>query len=150
MAGVGIGREHDEEMTIFNSAGLATIEYIERENVLGRVREKAPWFKSEWDKIEKDFKCVGTTYAIGLEGGTLLVKDKVKHEPFSDYGPLDPLVREVGLKKGVPIFPFHGIIAVCPALNATDEELVKIMDVIREALAEIDRRFLSSQRGDEV
>ena len=55
MAGVGIGREHDEEMTIFNSAGLATIEYIERENVLGRVREKAPWFKSEWDKIEKDF-----------------------------------------------------------------------------------------------
>lgn len=23
MAGVGIGREHDEEMTIFNSAGLA-------------------------------------------------------------------------------------------------------------------------------
>jgi adenosylmethionine-8-amino-7-oxononanoate aminotransferase len=125
------------------AAGLATIGYLEKEDVLKRVREKATWFKSELKKLEEDFRCIGTTYSIGLLGGPIIVKDKAKREMFSDYSEVSSIIRGVGLKNGVSFsFLRPRTFIIAPVLNATDQELQKILDVLRDALTEVDRRLI--------
>jgi len=125
------------------AAGLATIECLEKENILKHVSEKAVWLKTEFKKLEKDFRCVGTTYSIGLLGGAVIVKDKAKREMFSDYSEVSSIIRGVGLKNGVSFsFLPPRTFIIAPVLNASDQELQKIIDALRDALTEVDRRLI--------
>ena len=127
------------------ACGLAVIEYMEKENILEEVKRKAALGKAENEKLEQEFKCVGTTYSVGLGFGMQLVKDKEKRETFPDEAMKDVrnVLVEVGRKNNTLIFPTaRGTVITEPSLTISDEELLKIFDVLREGLREVERRFL--------
>jgi adenosylmethionine-8-amino-7-oxononanoate aminotransferase len=124
------------------ACGLAVIEYMEKENILEQVKRKAAFGKDENEKIEREFKCVGTTYSTGLEFGMQLVKDKEKREKFSNPEELQKVISEVGYANGVIIYAAHGTVVNAPSLTVTDEELLKIFNTTKRGLEEIERSLL--------
>jgi adenosylmethionine-8-amino-7-oxononanoate aminotransferase len=124
------------------AAGLAVIEYIERENILEQVREKSRWLQSEFEKMEKDFRCVGATHCLGLYLGVEIVANKETRERIPDFKRVAKVIKEVGIKRGVTLHASQGHYPFSPALTATKEELQHMVDTLREAFAEVDRQFL--------
>jgi len=124
------------------ACGLAVIEYIEKHNILDEVKRKGALGKAWNEKLEQDFRCVGTTYSIGLEFGMQLVKDKKKRERFTDEGAVSKVLAEVGRKNNILLVPFHGVVLIAPSLTIPDEELLRIFDTVREGLTEVERQFL--------
>ncbi|MFC2017552.1 aspartate aminotransferase family protein [Chloroflexota bacterium] len=124
------------------ACGLAVIEYIEKHNILAEVKRKGALGKVWNEKLEQDFKCVGTTYSIGLEFGMQLVKNKKKRERFTDEDAVSKVLIEVGRKNNILLVPFHGVVLIAPSLTITDEELLRIFDTVREGLTEVERQFL--------
>ena len=124
------------------AGSLAVIEYIEKHNILDEVKRKGALGKALNKKLEQDFKCVGTTYSIGLEFGMQLVKDKKKREKFTNEDAVGKVLAEVGLKNNILIHSFHGVVLIAPSLTITDEELLRIFNTVREGLGEVERQFL--------
>ena len=124
------------------ACGLAVIEYMERENILEKVKKKALVGKTENEKLEHEFQSVGITYSIGLEFGMQLVKDKERRERFPDEDAIGKVLIEVGRKNSTLISPFHGAVVTAPSLTITDEELVRIFDTLRKGLKEVEEKFL--------
>lgn len=124
------------------AAGLAVIEFMEKEHILDRVNEKAVWMKSQAKILEKECEVVGAAYAIGMTLGFQLVKNKGTKERFSDFNAVAKVIKDVGRKNNVAFFPFHGHVSIMPDLTATDQELERIVDALLEALKEVERKFL--------
>jgi len=118
------------------AAALKTIEIYKRDKIIEHVQKVAPVFAERIRRLD-DHPLVGNTRSIGLLGGVELVADKKTRRLF------DPK-QSVGVNC-VANLHRHGVInravggdviAFCPPLIVTAQEINAIFDIMEKALDE--------------
>jgi len=118
------------------AAALKTIEIYKRDKIIEHVRKVAPIFAERIRRFEQH-PLVGSTRSVGLLGGVELVADKKTRRLFD-------LKKSVGVncvgnlhRLGVINRAVGGdILAFCPPLVITAEEINAMFDVVEKALDE--------------
>lgn len=116
------------------AAALASIDIIERENLLQCARERGAQFQRELeDLLELDV--VGEVHHIGLMVGVHLVRDKATKEPL--LGIDEELAHDIRRESGVILHVGRGTIILTPPLVITEEEVTRTVQAIRTALLRV-------------
>ena len=118
------------------AAALANLDIIEREDLIGEVRRKAPYFKRRLESLTA-LPIVGEVRAVGLMAAVELVRDKAAREPFPGDAKVASRVRAAALRRGVIVRPGADLIVLCPPLIVTREQIDVIVRVLGEAIAEV-------------
>jgi len=115
--------------------GVKTLEIYQKRNIIESVRARAPLFERRVHAL-KEHPLVGHTRARGLIGGIELAANKKTRTPF------DPKLG-IGMKcimllqaHGVILRAIGDVIALCPPMIITDEELDHLFDKLELALNE--------------
>jgi len=120
------------------AAALASIEVIEDENILENVRSVGNFFMTRMKKMKEEHPIIGDVKGKGFLLGIELVKDKGTKEPFPEAG---NLVYQKAFRKGLAWIPAGHILRMSPPL-IMDEKYAKMgMDIIEEAIAEVEHEF---------
>jgi putrescine aminotransferase len=118
------------------AAALANLDIIEREDLIGEARRKAPYFKRRVQTLAA-LPIVGEVRAVGLMAAVELVRDKAAREPFPPEARVASRVRAAALRRGVILRAGADLIVICPPLIVTREEIDLIVRVLGEAIAEV-------------
>jgi adenosylmethionine-8-amino-7-oxononanoate aminotransferase len=130
------------------AVGLANLDLFEREDLLGNVRAHEEGFQARLEDL-RDLPIVGDVRGAGWFWAIELVRDQATAERFERpqvqevlRGFLGPRLAELGLycrldDRGDPV------IQLSPPLVAGDDELDQIAAMLRTALAEAGKRFLT-------
>jgi adenosylmethionine-8-amino-7-oxononanoate aminotransferase len=121
------------------AVGLATMEIMEREDLIARLRTLSGPFQADLRRLEA-LPTVGEVRGIGLLGGIELVRDKRSKEPAIGLGAkVLKAARERGLLtrirtgSGDPT-PIGDTICLAPPFVSTPEQLHQIIEVLAEAI----------------
>lgn len=79
-ADVSLGHYTHEKSPLGSVAALATINYIENENLMQKVVEDGIWMKNELNRLKEQFPIIGDVRGIGLLWGLELVKNRETKE----------------------------------------------------------------------
>jgi len=83
---------------------------------------------------------VGHVRSLGLIGGVELVKDRETKESYDAGLTVARRVYLAVLSEGVILRPLPGdVIGICPPLPISEQELDKVMDTLRGAIATVSR-----------
>ncbi len=121
------------------AGGLAYLDFLERNNILGHVEELGKSMLKRLRDIEERSKIVGDVRGRGLMLGVELVFDKKSKKPAPD---LAKILRTECLKRGLIIEiggHFHNVARFLPPLVITEELAEKGLDIFEEALRTIER-----------
>src|SRR5262249_59577657 len=86
------------------AAALANLDIIEREDLIGEARRKAPYFKRRMESLAP-LPIVGEVRAVGLMAAVELVRDKAAREPFPADAKQAPRVRAAAPRGGEILRP---------------------------------------------
>ena len=149
-AGSGIyGNEKESTVSLFTThmydpliaaAGMAVIEYIEKEKLISRARELGKYILDQLREIQKESRIIGRVDGRGLYIGIELVKDKETKEPFLEAASKFYLL---GLEKGVFFPPERGtnIIGIRPPLTIERKNVDKIINVTADTIKQIEEQY---------
>ena len=119
------------------AAGLANIEIIESEKLVQKAREQGRYLQKQLATL-KDLPIVGDVRGKGLMAAVELVKDKETKEMFAAETKVVARVWERALRSGL-LTRMGGanIIAICPPLIITREQIDEMVATLRETLVAI-------------
>ena len=129
-----------------SAVALANLDIMERENLLGHVRDNSAKFRSYLERLT-DLPIVGDVRGDGYFFGLELVKDKATKETFDDdeserllRGFLSGALFEAGLycradDRGDPV------IQLAPPLIAGEAQFAEIEQILRSVLTEASNRI---------
>ena len=124
-------------MDPFNAAAaIAVIDYVQKNNLVGRARRLGSLIKSELLALSKKSENIGEIRGWGLYVGVEFVKDRKTKRPFSDG--VARLVR-YALEQGV-YFATGGegnVLKIKPPLTIDENQVEKIIDVIKEGVSHL-------------
>lgn len=127
------------------AAGVATFEVFERDGILERVRDLGSRVvEPRLREIAAAHPSVGDVRGLGLFWAIELVKDRETREPFVPFnaaGPdAAPMAAVAAACKKAGLWPFvhFNRMHVAPPLVITEDELVRGLDIIDEALSVAD------------
>jgi len=127
------------------AAGLAGIDYVEKQNLLARAAKIGEIMTRELGAIKDKSPVIGDVRVNGVLAGVEFVRDKTTREKFTDRAAVANLVVKVGLENGVllPCSTWYGdIITLMVQLTMTDDELGMVCNAIEKAAAEVEKQFL--------
>ena len=116
------------------AVALANLEIMERENLVGRVRDDVGPYLAQQFATLSDHPLVGVAETCGLMAGLVLVKDKAHKTPF-------PSELEVGMRCRAHCFA-NGLIMravgdrmiIAPPLTITHAQIDELMGLIHKVL----------------
>lgn len=115
------------------AAALANIRIIEREGLLERVRELAPYFQARLKELE-DLPLVGEVRGIGLMACVDCVADKASRNPLA-------LDKEVGSRidahchaLGLLVRPIYNMCVMSPPLIIEKPEIDRMVEILRQGI----------------
>jgi 4-aminobutyrate aminotransferase len=117
------------------AAAIATIEVIREEKLLERAQEISEWVYDRLKRMKKKYKILGDVRGLGYMIGIELIKDG--KEP---YGEGLNEVRRIALDKGLIVIgcgTFGNVIRLIPPLIITREEMERAIDILEEAIKEV-------------
>ena len=120
------------------AAALASLEVIEEEDILENVRTVGRFFLKRMEKMKEQHPIVGDVKGKGFLLGIELVKDKTTKEPFDEAG---KLVYQKAFRKGLAWIPAGHILRMSPPLIMDEKYASKGMDMIEDAIAEVEKEF---------
>ena len=120
------------------AAALACIEVIEEENLLKRSMHLGKIALKRMEKMKNEHSIVGDVRAKGCLMGIELVKNKNTKEPFNEAG---KLVYQKAFRKGLAWIPAGHILRMSPPIIMEDEVLFKGLDIIDEAIFEVEKEL---------
>ena len=120
------------------AAAYATIKVIQEEGLLENAQRLEKVIMKRLNEIEKSHLIVGDVRGKGCLFGVELVKDKSTKEPFKEAG---KLVYQKAFKKGLAWIPAGHILRMSPPLIMPEEVACKALDIIEEAIFEVEREF---------
>jgi taurine--2-oxoglutarate transaminase len=124
------------------AAGVAALEVLEEERLIERARELGEFLKGCLLEMRERHPCVGDVRSIGLFSALELVKDRTTKEPLSPLnGPQTPpmaLIAPFCREKGVDVMTRFNWLFVTPPLVISREDLELGLEVIDQALDEVD------------
>ncbi len=129
---VSLGHYTHEKSPLGSAAGLAMIEYIENENLLGKVSEDEIFVREELSRLKDQFDIIGDVRGIGLLWGIELVKDRITKEKAIKEA--EAVMYEC-LKQGLSFKVSQGnILQLCPPLIIKRRELKEAISIIEAAI----------------
>ena len=118
------------------AAGLANLDIIEREGLIGRTRKLAPYFKRRLSTLARH-AMVGEVRAAGLMGALELVADRRTKEPFAATLNVPVRIRKAAMARGVIVRASAETIVVCPPLIITQAQIDYLVSVLDEAIGTV-------------
>jgi len=135
-----IGHYTHEKSPVAAAAALATIEYIESENLLEKTREMSAFTLSELEAMKQRHSIIGDVRGLGLILGVELVRNRATME--RDTEAADQVMYE-SLKRGLSFKVAMGnVLLLAPALTITRSEMQRAMIAIEESI-----RTVVARRG---
>jgi 4-aminobutyrate aminotransferase-like enzyme len=114
---------------------LATIEYIEKYNLIENAAEQGDRFRAHLDAMQQDFPFIGEVRGMGLMQALEIVHpDKSPDAPRT--AAILNAARDAGLLIGKGGL-YGNVIRMAPHLNVTAEDIDTGCDLLREALAAV-------------
>ncbi len=116
------------------AVALKTLEIFEREDIPGQVRARAPKFGERLKRLE-DHPLVGNVRGLGLIGGVELVADKAARRLFDPGAGVGAAAARFAQERGLLTRAVGGdIIALCPPLIISEEDIDEMFDRLERAL----------------
>lgn len=117
------------------AVALRNIEIIERENLVGKVRDDVgPYLNAALKRLD-DHPLVGETRSIGLLGAVEIVADKTTAARFGGKeGNAGPVVRDFCIDNGLMVRGIRDTIVMSPPLIISHQQIDDLVDIIRRSL----------------
>jgi putrescine aminotransferase len=117
------------------AVALRNIEIIERENLVGKVRDDVgPYLNAALKRLD-DHPLVGETRSIGLLGAVEIVADKKTAARFGGKeGNAGPVVRDFCIENGLMVRGIRDTIVMSPPLVISRQQIDDLVDIIRRSL----------------
>lgn len=115
-----------------------TLEIYEKRNIVGHVRSVQPAFEARVARLA-DHPLVGHTRACGLIGAVELVANKSDKRAFDAAAGIGAAVVAAAQRNGLILRALAGdIVAFCPPLIITNEQVNEMFDAVEKALDEVE------------
>ncbi len=130
---ISLGHYTHEKSPLGAVAALGTISFLEKENILEKVREDEQYLKSSMASLQLKYPLIGDVRGMGLLWGLELVKDKKTKKKAIEEA---EVVMYECLKRGLSYKVSAGnVLQLSPALTISRKELKKALDILDESLA---------------
>ena len=120
------------------AVALRTLEIYEELNLFSHVVKITPKFQERVNKLGT-FEFVGEARGIGLIAALEIVKNKDTKENFDPYGKAGKQIAEICQKNGLIVRAIGDVIAICPPLIITEEQVNEMFDILEASLAEFEK-----------
>ena len=132
-----LGHYTHEKSPVGCAAALATIDYIEANNLVQHTRELGRHCLKRMQAMKDRHPLIGDVRGLGLFLGIELVKDRQTQERAGDEA---EAVMYAALSKGISFkLTMGNIITLTPALIITREEMDQALNIIEECIAEVEK-----------
>jgi len=132
-----LGHYTHEKNPVACAAALATINFIESENLPARAAELGRYALRRMEEMKERRPLIGDVRGLGLLMGIELVKDRTTRERAVEEA---ERVMYAALSRGLSFKVTMGnILTLTPSLTIVKEEMDKALDIIDECLAEVDK-----------
>jgi 4-aminobutyrate aminotransferase len=132
-----LGHYTHEKSPVACAAALATIEYIEKHNLVDHARTLGQYSLKRLKKMKQSHPLIGDVRGLGLFLGIELVKDRKTRERASEEA---EAVMYNALTKGVSFkLTMGNIITLTPALTITEEEMDSALQIIDACITEVEK-----------
>jgi 4-aminobutyrate aminotransferase len=132
---ISIGHYTHEKSPLGSIAALATIKFIEKENILQKVRTDSHWMKKELTRLKELFPLIGDVRGTGLLWGIELVKNRTTKE------------RAVSVAERIMYYCMHNglsfkvskgnVLQLSPPLTIKHEELERAITILEESFKKV-------------
>jgi L-2,4-diaminobutyrate transaminase len=118
------------------AAALANLEIIEREDLLGNVREVGPYLLGALRAAVADHPMVGEVRGVGMLAAVELVQDKAEKRFFEPQGKVAGEVAKACLERGMitRAMPHGDMLGFAPPLTLTRAEADQIASITKAAV----------------
>jgi len=131
-----LGHYTHEKSPVGCAAALATIDYIEKHNLVQHARDLGRHCLKRMQAMQDRHPLVGDVRGLGLFLGIELVKDRQTRERANDEA---ESVMYAALSQGVSFkLTMGNIITLTPPLIITKEEIDQALDIIEGCIAEVE------------
>jgi len=131
-----LGHYTHEKNPVACAAAIATIDYIEEENLLENAENIGIYAMDRMRKMMSQHKIIGAVRGLGLMMGMELVKDRKTKEPATDQA---EMVMYRALSKGLNFkITMGSIITLTPPLTITKQQMDKALNILDECLREVE------------
>jgi len=132
-----LGHYTHEKSPVGCAAALATIEYIEKENLADHARDLGEHAMKRMREMMDRHPLIGDVRGLGLFLGIELVRDRTTRERATDEA---EAVMYSALSKGLSFkLTMGNIITLTPALTIKREEMDMALTIIDECLTEVEK-----------
>ncbi|MEM6665602.1 MAG: aspartate aminotransferase family protein [Pseudomonadota bacterium] len=123
------------------AAALENIAIIEREDLVGHVRdEAAPYLQAKWATLG-DHPLVGEARMTGLMGALELVPEKPSRKRFPDEGTVGTICRDISFQNGLVMRAVRDSMIIAPPLVINREEIDELVARATKTLDETHHRL---------
>lgn len=128
---ISLGHYTHEKSPLGSVAALATINYIEKENLLQKVIDDGLWMQKELNNLKERFTVIGDIRGIGLLWGIELVKDWDTKEKANNIA--ERIMYDC-MRSGLSFKVSQGnVLQLSPALTISREDLQKAISILSDA-----------------
>jgi 4-aminobutyrate aminotransferase len=132
-----LGHYTHEKSPVGCAAALATIDYIEKHNLVQHARDLGRHCLERLQVMKDRHSLIGDVRGLGLFLGIELVKDRQTRERAGDEA---EAVMYAALSKGVSFkLTMGNIITLTPALTISRKEIDQALDIIEGCIAEVEK-----------
>lgn len=133
---------------VTSAVALETLRIYEEIDLLGRVDRLAPRFAARIRALA-DHPLVGDARNLGLIGALELVEDKAARRPFAAGINPGPRMVELAMRHGLILRSLGDVLAICPPLVISEEELDSLFVRLERALSELQAELAANLQRPE-
>jgi adenosylmethionine-8-amino-7-oxononanoate aminotransferase len=118
------------------AAGLATLDTIEREGIVDKVRRDGPYFAERLATLA-ELPIVGEIRSIGLMAAIEIVADRAARRAFPPAQAVPGRIRDTARRRGLICRANAEALMLCPPLVTTRQQLDEIVGIVRASIVEV-------------
>ncbi|HSW07317.1 aminotransferase class III-fold pyridoxal phosphate-dependent enzyme [Aquabacterium sp.] len=120
------------------AAALATLDELERLDVVGNVARVGAHFQARMAEFERKFSFVGDVRGVGLMTGIEMVSDKAARTPVPRGSDIPQRVAREAYQRGAMVRISGPNMILSPPLVITREEVDHLVDILEASFAAVD------------
>ncbi|MFA5972584.1 MAG: aspartate aminotransferase family protein [Lentimicrobiaceae bacterium] len=129
---ISLGHYTHEKSPLGSMAALATLHFIEKENILQKVADDGQFMRTELFQLKEQFPLIGDVRGTGLLWGIELVKN---HETKEKASIEAEKIMYNCMRQGLSFKVSQGnVLQLSPALTITREDLQKAINILTSVL----------------
>ncbi len=130
---ISLGHYTHEKSPLGSVAALATLNYIEKENLLQKVQDDGLWFGNELHKLKEQFPIIGDVRGLGLLWGIELVKNRETKGKATQEA---EMIMYDCIQNGLSFKVSQGnVLQLTPALTICRDDLQKAISILSQAFS---------------